>query len=283
MAVFVFFPKSMSFPEEWECALNFNGELDIVSGSTRIVLMKDRHVILRYFTKKLAEIQNAGLGEHRIRALNDKLNLQLQELRAFEERIKQLGGQDYSRLGFRMYDSQGYQLPGSGDYRYFGAAKDLPGVRELFQRDVPAAPRKEKAKLYKNVGADYYGDNLYSEELLKQEEEEEKAAQEAKIRSWLLENRNILDIPETISLKESPIEEIQRALEGQKLTKPAHVEEEMEKRSRVEDVVEEKQREELERRKKELIESLVPMETEDTSRFDMETLIRENQNLEDVI
>lgn len=31
-----------------------------------------------------------------------------------------------------MFDSSGVELPSSGGYKYFGAAKDLPGVRELF-------------------------------------------------------------------------------------------------------------------------------------------------------
>ncbi len=43
-----------------------------------------------------------------------------------------------------MYDSQGHQIPGFGGYRYFGAAKDLPGVKDVFRRQVPTAPQKSK-------------------------------------------------------------------------------------------------------------------------------------------
>lgn len=41
-----------------------------------------------------------------------------------------------------MYDAQGYEIPGFGGYRYFGAAKDLPGVKEVFKRGVPIAPER---------------------------------------------------------------------------------------------------------------------------------------------
>jgi len=33
-----------------------------------------------------------------------------------------------------MLDSTAVELPGGGGYKYFGTAKDLPGVRELFQK-----------------------------------------------------------------------------------------------------------------------------------------------------
>lgn len=50
-------------------------------------------------------------------------------------------------------------MPGSGGYKYFGAAKDLPGVRELFQKEVPYEPKKSRSELYRNVTYDYYGLN----------------------------------------------------------------------------------------------------------------------------
>ena len=50
-----------------------------------------------------------------------------------------------------MYDSQGHQIPGFGGYRYFGAAKDLPGVKDVFRRQVPSAPQKSKDQLRKVI------------------------------------------------------------------------------------------------------------------------------------
>ena len=50
-----------------------------------------------------------------------------------------------------MYDSQGHEIPGFGGYRYFGAAKDLPGVKDVYKRDVPVAPEKTSAQLRKVI------------------------------------------------------------------------------------------------------------------------------------
>jgi len=42
-------------------------------------------------------------------------------------------------------------------YKYFGAAKDLPGVRELFEQEPPPAPKKSRGELMREVDANYYG------------------------------------------------------------------------------------------------------------------------------
>lgn len=34
-----------------------------------------------------------------------------------------------------MLDHEGKEVPGNRGYKYFGAAKDLPGVRELFEKE----------------------------------------------------------------------------------------------------------------------------------------------------
>ena len=91
-----------------------------------------RTSILRDISKKISEVQNAGLGEHAIRELNDEINHLIKDKNKWEERIKELGGPDYKKLSVKLYDSQGFELPGTAGYKYFGASKDLPGVRELF-------------------------------------------------------------------------------------------------------------------------------------------------------
>lgn len=45
--------------------------------------------------KKIALIQNPGLGEFKIRDLNDEINKLLRVKAAWELRIKDLGGTDY--------------------------------------------------------------------------------------------------------------------------------------------------------------------------------------------
>ena len=78
----------------------------------------------------------AGLGEHRTRDLNDEINKLMREKTYWERQIKALGGVDYSTSRSRIGDG-GKELPGGHGYRYFGAAKDLPGVRELFDAVRP--------------------------------------------------------------------------------------------------------------------------------------------------
>lgn len=121
--------------------------------------------IIREISKKVTQIQNAGLGEFKIRDLNDHINRLLRDKRNWEGRIKQLGGVDFksSHRGISgglegpRVDAEGREVPGSRGYKYFGAAKDLPGVRELFALKEKSIPRKTRAELMKNVDPDYYG------------------------------------------------------------------------------------------------------------------------------
>lgn len=69
----------------------------------------------------------AGLGEFRIRDLNDEINKLLREKRHWENQISALGGPHYRRYGPKMFDAEGREVPGNRGYKYFGAAKDLPG------------------------------------------------------------------------------------------------------------------------------------------------------------
>ncbi|XP_052515484.1 pre-mRNA-splicing factor ISY1 homolog isoform X2 [Budorcas taxicolor] len=96
---------------------------------------KWRRQIIGEISKKVAQIQNAGLGEFRIRDLNDEINKLLREKGHWEVRIKELGGPDYGKVGPKMLDHEGKEVPGNRGYKYFGAAKDLPGVRELFEKE----------------------------------------------------------------------------------------------------------------------------------------------------
>ena len=65
--------------------------------------------------------------------------------------------------------------------RYFGRARELPGVKELFESSKPKAPDKSlesRADLRRQVDASYYGYNLDEEDgtLLAYEAEKEKEA-----------------------------------------------------------------------------------------------------------
>eukprot|EP01137_Pigoraptor_chileana_P007584 Opistho-2@3573 len=146
---------------------------------------KWRQQIIREVAKKVSLIQNAGLGEFRIRDLNDEINKLIREKYHWEDRIKELGGPDYRKIGPRMLDHEGREIPGGKGYKYFGAARDLPGVRELFQKELPSAPRKTRGELYRTVDADYYG---YRDDddgvLVPLEAEAEKNARAAAVERW---------------------------------------------------------------------------------------------------
>ena len=45
---------------------------------------------------------------------------------------------------------EGKEVPGNRGYKYFGAAKDLPGVRELFDTDAAPSGKKTRAELMKD-------------------------------------------------------------------------------------------------------------------------------------
>jgi pre-mRNA-splicing factor ISY1 len=116
-----------------------------------------RGQIIKEITKKVADIQNASLGEYKIREINDEINKLFREKGHWEDRIRELGGPDHKKLAPKVIDSQGYELPGAGGYKYWGAARDLPGVRELFAKEAPNPPKKSRADLYKNINFEYYG------------------------------------------------------------------------------------------------------------------------------
>jgi pre-mRNA-splicing factor ISY1 len=102
---------------------------------------KSSQLLMLFCSIQVAEIQNEGLGEHRLRDLNDEINKLLRERAHWERRILDLGGANYALKGApKMTDLDGniVDIPnpsGRGPgYRYFGAAKKLPGVRELFEK-----------------------------------------------------------------------------------------------------------------------------------------------------
>ncbi|XP_052067668.1 pre-mRNA-splicing factor ISY1 homolog [Mytilus californianus] len=146
---------------------------------------KWRRQIIGEVSRKVAQIQNAGLGEFKLRDLNDEINKLLREKGHWEDRIKELGGADYKNVGPKILDTDGKEVPGNKGYKYFGAAKDLPGVRDLFEQEPPKQARKTRAEMMKNIDADYYG---YRDEddgiIIPQEIELEKKVTVEKVSEW---------------------------------------------------------------------------------------------------
>ncbi|CAF93584.1 unnamed protein product [Tetraodon nigroviridis] len=149
---------------------------------------KWRRQIISEISKKVAQIQNAGLGEFTIRDLNDEINKLLREKGHWEFRISELGRTQLPVFGPMMLDHEGKEVPGNRGYKYFGAARDLPGVRELFEKEPAPAPRKTRAELMKDVDAEYYG---YRDEddgvLLPLEAQYEKQAVTEAVQKWRTE------------------------------------------------------------------------------------------------
>lgn len=146
---------------------------------------KWRRQILGEISRRVSQIQNAGLPDFQVRDLNDEINKLIREKRHWEDQILQLGGQDYKRTGPKMLDHDGKEVPGNRGYKYFGAAKDLPGVRELLTNQGRTKVRKTRGQLMKGIDADYYG---YRDEddgvIVPLEQEVEEKAIEAGIEAW---------------------------------------------------------------------------------------------------
>ena len=114
-------------------------------------------------------VQNVTLADDKLRALNDDINKLVREKRAWERQIKSLGGPDYTRQSARLAAADDEGTLGAGGYRYYGAAKRLPGVRELLEKRAEEKQEKlsdrrwraDDGRLMRDVyaacDADYYG------------------------------------------------------------------------------------------------------------------------------
>lgn len=139
--------------------------------------------------RSINQIQNENLPHHKLRDLNDLINKKFREKTHWERRIVSLSGPDYAKIQPKLSDDSGIQVPGGrGSYRYFGAAKKLPGVAELFRSEPPPPPKRTRYEMYKGVDADYYGyrdddDGLLgSSEALQEQQVRQEALDEWKER-----------------------------------------------------------------------------------------------------
>ena len=77
--------------------------------------------------------------------MNDEINALLKSKNAWEKRIVELGGPDYaSKIE-------------SDEYQYFGAAKNLAEVKQMYEKDMPAAPQENRQRLEALVDDNYLG------------------------------------------------------------------------------------------------------------------------------
>ncbi|KZP27656.1 Isy1-domain-containing protein, partial [Athelia psychrophila] len=88
------------------------------------------------------------LTYYECRNLNDEIDKLMREKRYWENQIIALGGANYRR-NVAMLDEDGKEVPGTKGYKHFGRAKDLPGVRELFEG-------RKKGQEEENTALAYY-------------------------------------------------------------------------------------------------------------------------------
>lgn len=156
---------------------------------------KWRGQTLKEISRKVSKIQDPALSDYQVRDLNDEINKLMREKHMWEVQIRNLGGPNYMRGGgSKVYDESGREIPGGGKgYRYFGRARELPGVKELFeaarqlnQKGAAAdeKPLESRDDLRKAVDAKYYGyaPDEEDEALLQYEAEKEQEAFEALLR-----------------------------------------------------------------------------------------------------
>ncbi|EIW73494.1 hypothetical protein TREMEDRAFT_24766, partial [Tremella mesenterica DSM 1558] len=161
--------------------------------------------ILKEVSRKVSKIQDSTLTDYQVRDLNDEINNLMREKRHWETQIVALGGANYKRGQQAMVDDAGKEVPGTRGYKYFGRAKDLPGVKELFTRGTALASeesaRTASFQMFRNQGPAYFGDlDEMDEGLLL---DEDTAAR----KDWekaVAHTASLLSIPETTDLVPYP-------------------------------------------------------------------------------
>ena len=159
-----------------------------------------RNQVIKEIAKKVGDIQNASLGEALIRDLNDEINSLFEEKAQWEAKIKKLGGADYKKFEPKTLDAEGYEVPQAGGYRYFGAAKNLPGVAELFVNKPKEKAKKSYLDMYKGINLEYYGLDDMNEE---NEDEMENNKKEIEKEEKMMESMLYLEYLDKINNREN--------------------------------------------------------------------------------
>ncbi|CAG9473564.1 unnamed protein product [Plasmodium vivax] len=134
-----------------------------------------RHII-KEICNKIKEIQNYSLSDQHIRELNDQINKLISIKNKWEIRIIELGGPDYQTESNTLINAHCSELKGNNNYKYFGAAKNLKGVKELLLKESDdrkkfiLKKKKENRFFDKHVNIHYFGYCDDQNEMLLREE-----------------------------------------------------------------------------------------------------------------
>lgn len=99
------------------------------------VAEQGRRLVFKEISLRLSKIRDASLDDFQLRALNDEINALIKDKRAWDFRIRQLGG--FKARVDERFEDVGTGGPMGEDYYYFGRAKELPEVKAwLARRDA---------------------------------------------------------------------------------------------------------------------------------------------------
>lgn len=153
---------------------------------------KWRLQVLRDIRRRIEEIHNPGLDDTQARELNDNINKLLRERSHWERRIVQLHGTDHARQrrenGKDDFSKGVFKHNG---FFYFGSARNLPGVKDIIERERTAKHSVESfsmgetpATLLRRVDDAYFGHDVLDSDLRVEENEAEEKLREEMVRAW---------------------------------------------------------------------------------------------------
>ena len=109
---------------------------------------KWRNQVLKEVTRRISRISDASLTDFQVRDLNDEINKLQKEKHMWEVQLKNLGGTNYIRFQGNATDAEGRVIGSHKGYKYYGRAKELPGIKELFSElAIPQKHNKTKQDL----------------------------------------------------------------------------------------------------------------------------------------
>jgi pre-mRNA-splicing factor ISY1 len=173
---FTLFNKWQTFKQEFHASAGNRRPLLSGNETSLPEAQKVRRELVSKITKAISAIKNPELGELRIRETNDEINKLMKQKHYWELKIREMGGN--LPVGKQFYEIEGKELPGAPGYRYYGAAKDLPGIKELFteqgvsmggeegvegeegEKEAKKAIKKRRLTrkdLYANITPEYFG------------------------------------------------------------------------------------------------------------------------------
>lgn len=167
---------------------------------------KWRQQILRDIRMRVGEIQNSDLEQTRIRELNENINKLLRERGHWERRIVALGGTDHAKLRRQSNANDvGADVFKHNGFLYFGAARNLPDVKEMMaerkrlaERGKDRSPTSEKSiqALQQRLDIAYFGyvsNDIDVDELMRMELKAQEELQRQAVKCWEEKNKGQAD------------------------------------------------------------------------------------------